>query len=50
VTATVLETRRSAGKPDRGIVKSRLELTGADGGLAGEMTSANFVRLRDPSA
>ena len=50
VTATVLETRRSASKPDRGIVKSRLELTGADGGLAGEMTSANFVLLRDPSA
>lgn len=50
VRATILDTRRSASKPDRGIVRSRVEVTNANGDLVMEMTSANFVLLRDPSA
>jgi acyl dehydratase len=50
VTLTVLEARRSASKPDRGIVKSRMDLTDPSGALAATMTATNFVRLRDPSA
>jgi acyl dehydratase len=50
VTGTVLEARRSGSKPDRGIVKSRMDLTDPAGTLAGTMTAINFVLLRDPSA
>ena len=50
VTLTVIEARRSASKPDRGIVKSRMDLTDPSGALAATMTATNFVLLRDPSA
>ena len=50
VRATVLEARRSASKPDRGIVKSLAELTNADGDLVMKVTAINFIRLRNPAA
>jgi len=49
VRATVLEARRSASKPDRGIVKSLAEVTNQDGDLVMQVTATNFVLLRDPS-
>jgi len=50
VRATVLEARRSASKPDRGIVKSLAELTNSDGDLVMKVTAINFIRLRNPLA
>ena len=50
VRATVLEGRRSASKPDRGIVKSLAELTNSGGDLVMKATAINFILLRDPSA
>jgi acyl dehydratase len=50
VRATVLEARRSASKPDRGIVTSQTEVTDSRGDLVMRMTSTNFVLLRDPTA
>jgi acyl dehydratase len=50
VRATVLEARRSASKPDRGIVKTLAELVNDDGDLVMKVTAINFILLRDPSA
>ena len=50
VRATVLEARRSASKPDRGIVKTLAELTSDGGDLVMKVTAINFILLRDPSA
>jgi acyl dehydratase len=50
VRATVIEARRSASKPDRGIVKSLAELTTSGGDLAMKVTAINFILLRDASA
>jgi acyl dehydratase len=49
VRATVLEARRSASKPDRGIVRSLAEVTNADGDLVMKVTAINFILLRDPA-
>lgn len=49
VRGTILEARRSGSKPDRGIIKSRAELTNQDGDLVMTLTAINFVLLRDPS-
>ena len=49
VRATVLEARRSSSKPDRGIVKTLMELTNQDGDLVMKVTAINFILLRDPS-
>ena len=49
VRATALAARRSASKPDRGIVKSRAELTNSDGDLVMTLIATNFVLLRDPA-
>jgi acyl dehydratase len=46
VRATVLEARRSASKPDRGIVRSLVEVTGSDGELAMKLTAINFILAR----
>ena len=46
VTATVLEARRSASKPDRGIIRSRMELTNAAGEAVMTLTAVNFVLVR----
>jgi acyl dehydratase len=50
VRARVLEARRSASKPDRGIVRGAVDLTNQDGDLAMTLTAINFVLLRDPTA
>ena len=50
VRGTILEARRSGSKPDRGIIKSRCELTNQDGDLVMSLTATNFVLLRDPSS
>ncbi len=50
VRATVVEARRSASKPDRGIIKSLAELTNQDGHLAMRLTANNFILLREPAA
>jgi acyl dehydratase len=50
VQATVLEARRSASKPDRGIVKSLAEVINQDGDLVMKLTANNFILLRDPAA
>lgn len=46
VTATVLEARRSASKPDRGIIRSKMELTNQHGDLAMSLVAINFARTR----
>jgi acyl dehydratase len=50
VRATVIEARRSASKPDRGIVRTLAELVNQDGETAMKVTANNFILLRDPSA
>jgi acyl dehydratase len=50
VRATVTEARRSASRPDRGIITTSGELTNQDGDLAMRLTAINFVLLRDPAA
>jgi acyl dehydratase len=50
ISATVLEARRSASKPDRGIVKTLAELTNQDGDVVMRLTANNFILLRDPVA
>jgi acyl dehydratase len=49
VRVTVLEARRSASKPDRGNVKSRIELVSPDGEVAMRVTGNNLTLLRDPA-
>jgi acyl dehydratase len=46
VTATVVEARRSASKPDRGIIRSRMELANAAGQTVMTLTGVNFVLAR----
>ena len=49
IRGAVVEARRSASKPDRGIVKSRVEVANQDGNLVLSLTAINFILLRDPS-
>jgi len=49
VRATVLETRRSKSKPDRGIVRSLAEVTNQKGEPVMRATAINFVRVRNPA-
>jgi acyl dehydratase len=46
VTVTVLEARRSASKPDRGIIRSRMELANGAGQTVMTLTAVNFVLVR----
>jgi acyl dehydratase len=46
VRATVLEARRSSSKPDRGIVRTRCEAANQDGRTVLQLTSVNFLRVR----
>jgi len=46
IRAAVLEARRSRSKPDRGIVKTLMELTNQDGDLVMKATAINFILLR----
>jgi acyl dehydratase len=46
VRATVTEARRSASKPDRGIVKTAIEAVNQDGRTVMSATATNFLRVR----
>lgn len=46
IRVTVLETRRSSSKPDRGIVHSLLETLNQDGEVVMSMKMVNFVSTR----
>jgi len=46
VRATVLETRRSVSKPDRGIVRTLIEASNDPGDQVLRMIAINFVRTR----
>jgi acyl dehydratase len=48
VRVTVLESRRSKSKPDRGIVRSLAEVTNQHGESVMRLTAINFVLVRDP--
>ena len=51
VRATVVESRRSLSKPDRGIVKTMVEATNSGGATVMRATAINFVLVRpDPGA
>lgn len=49
VRGTILEARRSASKPDRGVIRSRAEVTNQNGELVMTLTAINLVLVRDPS-
>lgn len=46
VRATVVESRRSLSKPDRGIIKTLAETTNSDGRTVMRCTAINFLRVR----
>ena len=46
VRATVVESRRSVSKPDRGIVKTEVEATNTDGATVMRATAINFILVR----
>ena len=46
--ATVLETRRSLSKPDRGLVRTRAELLNQDDQAVLSLVAMNLIRLRNP--
>ncbi|HEY3606744.1 MAG TPA: MaoC family dehydratase [Pseudonocardiaceae bacterium] len=46
---TVLHTKRSASKPDRGIIKSSIEALNQDDRVVMTMIAITFMLLRDPS-
>ena len=46
VRATVVESRRSVSKPDRGIVKTVVEATNTDGATVMRATAINFMLVR----
>jgi acyl dehydratase len=43
---TIQEARRSQSKPDRGLIRSLMELLNQDGEVAMSMKAMNFVRVR----
>lgn len=47
VRVTVIETRRSRSKPDRGIVRSFIEVYNQDHEIVMDMTATNFMRCRE---
>ena len=49
VRASVLEARRSKSKPDRGIIRSGVEVTNQAGGPVLRLTAINFILARDPA-
>jgi acyl dehydratase len=48
VRSTILDTRRSASKPDRGIVRTQIEAFNEAGEQVLRMTAINFIRARNP--
>lgn len=49
VRATVVESRRSLSKPDRGIVKTMVEATNSGGATVMRATAINFILVRPDS-
>ena len=49
VRALVLDTRRSRSKPDRGVMRTRVEVTNQRGELAMSLTAVNMVLCRGPA-
>ena len=49
VTASVLEARRSKSKPDRGIIRSQVEVTNQAGDPVLRLTAINFILARNPA-
>lgn len=49
VRVTIAEARRSASKPDRGIVKTRIDLINGGGQLAMTVTANSIIRARNPA-
>ena len=47
VRVAVLETRRSRSKPDRGVMRTRVEVTNQRGELAMSLTAVNLVLCRE---
>lgn len=45
---TILETRRSRSKPDRGLVRTRAELLNQDDQIVLSLVAMNLLRLRNP--
>ena len=50
VRAEILEARRSRSKPDRGIIRTRMEIANQDGELAMTAIATNFVLARHAEA
>jgi len=48
VRASVLEARRSKSRPDRGIIRSLVEVTNQAGDPVLRLTAINFILARDP--
>ena len=49
VRATVVEARRSQSKPDRGLVRSKVEALNQNGQVVMSMVAMNLFRCRNPS-
>ena len=49
VRATVLEARRSQSKPDRGLVRTKVEALNQDGQVVMSMVAMNLFRCRNPN-
>jgi len=49
VRVLVLDTRRSRSKPDRGVMRTRVEVTNQRGELAMSLTAVNILLCRGPS-
>jgi len=45
---TIVETRRSQSKPDRGLVRTRAELLNQDDQIVLSLLAMNLIRLRNP--
>ena len=46
VRTTILETRRSRSKPDRGLLRSRIEVLAVDGSAVMTLIALNMIRRR----
>jgi acyl dehydratase len=47
--ATIVETRRSRSKPDRGLVRTKAELINQDGQVVLHLTAMNILLARNPA-
>ena len=50
VRVSILEARRSRSKPDRGLVKSHIEMRNQDGDTVLTVSAMNLIRCRPPEA